>query len=307
MDLDLYWDRIGVERPLRADLAALRAIHRAHLLAIPYENLDVQLARPVTTAVPAIFEKLVARGRGGWCYEMNGLLGWALSEMGFRVTRSAGAVMREVRGDAAVGNHLVLRIDLDEGVYLADAGFGDGPIDPIRVTPGAFTSHGFGYALERVDGEWWRLRNDPSGGAASFDFNLAEADESVLAERCSVLQTSPESSFVQNLVVQRYTAAQRSTPGSTPGSAPRNTLRSTPRGMQERTTGAENRTGFTALRGRVLRHITPGGSTERLLGSAEELVATLGAEFALDVPEAAVLWPRIVERHEQLFPADGNG
>ena len=303
MDLARYCDRIGVERPHHADLAALRTIHRAHLLAIPYENLDVQLARPLTTAVPATFEKLVVRRRGGWCYEMNGLLGWALSELGFRVTRSAGAVMREVRGDAAVGNHLVLRVDLDEGVYLADAGFGDGPIDPIRVTPGAFTSHGFGYALERVDGEWWRLRNDPSGGAASFDFNLAEADESALAERCSVLQTSPESSFVQNLVVQRYTASQRSTPGS----APRNTPRSTPRGMQERTTGAENRTGFTVLRGRVLRHITPGGSTERLLGSAEELVATLRAEFALDVPEAAVLWPRIVERHKQLFPADGNG
>ena len=82
-------------------------------------------------------EKIVTRRRGGWCYEMNGTLGWALGELGFRVTRGTGAVVRALKGEAAVGNHLVLRVDVPEGAYLADVGFGDGPRDPIRVVPGA--------------------------------------------------------------------------------------------------------------------------------------------------------------------------
>jgi N-hydroxyarylamine O-acetyltransferase len=72
MDLQAYFDRIGFAGPARPDLATLRAIHRAHLLAVPYENLDVQLGRPVTLDPAHAFDKIVRRRRGGWCYEMKG-------------------------------------------------------------------------------------------------------------------------------------------------------------------------------------------------------------------------------------------
>ena len=110
MDIDAYLARIDLSWPLPPTLETLTVVHRAHLRAIPYENLDVQLGRPVTIERPAIFEKIVSRHRGGWCYEMNGLLGWALGELGFRVTRVAGAVMREAMVDAFIGNHLVLKV-----------------------------------------------------------------------------------------------------------------------------------------------------------------------------------------------------
>lgn len=264
--VDRYLARIGLARPARADLAALAAIHRAHLLAIPYENLDVQLRRPLTLDPVATFDKIVGRARGGWCYEMNGLLGWALGQLGFRVTRCAGAVSRQERGASAVGNHLVLKVDLDDGMYLADVGFGDGPIDPIRIAPGDFTSHGFPFTLARADDDWWRLHNRVQGGDQTFDFTLHEADESVLAAQCHRLQTWAESSFVQNLVAQHHT-----------------------------------REGVTTLRGRVLRRTTPAGRTELLLDTAAELVAALKSEFGLDVPEAAGLWPAIVARHEEVM------
>ena len=83
MRVDQYLARIGVTAPIRPDLETLRAIHRAHLLAISYENFDVLFNRPVTINIPAIYEKIVENRRGGWCYEMNGLLGWALQELGF--------------------------------------------------------------------------------------------------------------------------------------------------------------------------------------------------------------------------------
>ena len=94
MDVEAYLDRIGLgERP-PATLAGLTTLHRAHLRAIPYENLDVQLGRPLTLAQAPMLEKVIGRRRGGWCYEMNGTLGWALAELGFDVRRATGAVKR---------------------------------------------------------------------------------------------------------------------------------------------------------------------------------------------------------------------
>ena len=266
MNIDRYLARIGLDRRPPPTLEGLRTIHRAHLLAIPYENLDVQLGRPVTIEIEPIYEKIVEQGRGGWCYEMNGSLGWALKELGFNVTRATGAVVRSVKGEAVVGNHLVLRVDLPEGLYLADVGFGDGPRDPIPLKVGAFESAGFHFGLSRVDDPWWRFSNDPRGGAPNFDFNLAPADEAVLAAQCKFLQTAPISPFVQNLVAQRHLPD-----------------------------------GLAILRGRTLRRLTRSETKERTIESADDLLATLKAVFGLDVPEVAGLWPRIVARHDEVM------
>ena len=266
MQVSAYLDRIGVSQPVTTDLNGLRILHRAHLVGIPYENLDVQLGRPVTIELPPTYEKIVENHRGGWCYEMNGLFGWALRELGFDVSRGAGGVMREAMGDFSVGNHLVLHVRLPEGDYLADVGFGDGPIDPFRVAPGEFSDGRFQFALSQPDADWWRLHNRAAGGAKSFDFRLLPADEGLLSEKCRFLQASEASPFVQNLVCQRHT-----------------------------------QDGITMLRGRVLRKVTSQTSEERLLENADDLLMTLKTEFDLDVPEAASLWPKILARHAALF------
>ncbi len=266
MNVHAYLARIGLTERPEPNLSGLRALHRAHLTAIPYENLDVQLGRTVTTSPDAAVVKVVERRRGGWCYEMNGTFGWALKELGFDVTRATGAVMREAMGDAAEGNHLVLKVALAEGTYLADVGFGDGPRDPIRVTPGAFQSAGFEFGLNRIDDRWWRLTNHPHGAAKSFDFNIEPADEALLAAKCTFLQTSPQSPFVQNLVAQRHVAD-----------------------------------GLSILRGKVLRKVRPDAVEETMIESANELVSVLRGGFDLDVPEAALLWPKICARHEELL------
>ncbi|MDE2182139.1 MAG: arylamine N-acetyltransferase [Alphaproteobacteria bacterium] len=263
MTVGKYLKRIAYDGPLGTDLATLRALHQAHLRAIPYENLDVQLGNPVTIAVPAIYEKIVERGRGGWCFEMNGLFGWALGELGFSVTRSAAGVMREALGQNAVGNHLVLKVELDEGLYMGDVGFGDGPLEPIRITEGAFLSQGFTFNLSLIEGGWWRLRNHEGGGAASFDFDLAPADESLLETKCAWLQTAPQSLFVQNAVVQRHVED-----------------------------------GLWILRGRVLRHLRPADRTDYLIADEGEYRDALRRFFDLDLPEATQLWPKICARHD---------
>lgn len=266
MDIDAYLARIGLQARPPATLAGLKAVHRAHLLAIPYENLDVQLRRPVTIERPAIYKKIVEQGRGGWCYEMNGMLGWALAELGFHVTRATGSVMREMFGDATNGNHLVLRVELPEGIYLADVGFGDGPRDPVPVATGAFRSEGFEFNMHRVDSQWWRLHSHSLGAAPSFDFDLSPADESKLAAQCDTLQSDPQSHFRLNLFCFRHT----------PG-------------------------GVTSLRGRVLRKVTPNGYEERVLADADDLMDALVNHIGVNLPEARTLWPAVVARHEEVM------
>jgi len=268
MDLQAYFDRIGFSGEARPDAATLGALHRAHLLAIAYENLDVQFGRPLTTDPAEAFEKIVRRRRGGWCYEMNGLFGAVLTAIGFRVTRLAGGVRRDLMGEDVVGNHLVLKVDLDEP-WIADVGFGDGTLDPFPLREGPIRAGGFDYRLEKLSDGWWRFHNHAFGGAPSFDFTEEPADPALLAARCAHLQTAPDSPFVLNATAQRHREGE-----------------------------------ILILRGRSLRHVRPDGFDERLIDSADELEAVLMEDFDLAVPDVAALWPRIVARHAALVAAE---
>ena len=197
MDLAAYLNRVGHAGPVRADLETLRALHRAHGLAIPYENFDVQLKRLITTDPAAAFEKLVTRKRGGWCYEMNGTFGLVLEAIGFKVTRLAG-------DGAEPASHLVLTVDLDGETYVADVGFADGPIEPYPLVEGPFSQGGFDYRVEFLEGGRWQLHNHKFGAVPGF--SAVGPDEGAMAERCQYLQTSPESAFVQNTTVFRRNA-----------------------------------------------------------------------------------------------------
>jgi N-hydroxyarylamine O-acetyltransferase len=268
MDLQAYLDRIGVAGTVRPDLATLRVMHRGHALSVSYENLDVQLRRPLTTDPSEAFEKIVRRRRGGWCYEMNGLLGAALEAVGFGVTRLAGAAHRAVRGDDMVGNHLVLLVQVNGQPWIADVGFGDGPRDPFPLREGPVVSDGYAYRLERLDADWWRFHNHPLGGAPSFDFTTRPADPDRIDHVCRDLQTSPASIFVMTVIAQRHTPDE-----------------------------------IRLLRGRALRRVRGTVKTDELIDSPEALVEVLRREFELDVPEAAGLWDNVCARHDQLFAA----
>ena len=126
------WIAIGLDGSVRPDSRRLKAIHRAHQYAIPFENLDVQLGRPVVLDLEANYNKIVCQRRGGWCYEMNGVMGWALKQIGFEVMRMSAGVMRVRAGDAGLGNHLCLLVYLDER-YLVDVGFGGSLAEPLPL------------------------------------------------------------------------------------------------------------------------------------------------------------------------------
>lgn len=265
MELRSYLDRIHFEGDPSVDAETLRRVHHLHLLNITYENLSVQLGDPVGLDVEPTYRKIVEGRRGGWCYEMNGLLAWALEGIGFDVTRMCAGVLRSERGERAVGNHLVLAVHLDDAPWLVDVGFGDGLREPVPLREGPIIQSGLQYSLDRLPDGFWRLTNHEHGGARDFDFRFEPADEAQLASVCQWLQTSDESGFVLNLVCQRFE----------------------PDAIQ-------------VLRGRVRRTVTAAGKTEWTLDSADSLQAELADVFDIDV-DVRHLWPRIVQRHEEVF------
>jgi N-hydroxyarylamine O-acetyltransferase len=265
VDLTNYLTRIGYEGGVKPDLECLTRIHRCHALSVPYENLDVQLERPMDLNVERIFEKIVTRKRGGWCYEQNGLLGWALSEIGFDVTRCTGAVDRRDFGDEKIGNHLVLHVQLD-GSYLCDLGIGDGIRVPITLQAGLHQQGELEFRLEILDDGFWRFHNHSLASPATFDFKTGVADEALFEAKNQFLQTSQESGFVQNLCCLKM-----------------------------------HDTSVTCLTGQVLSHITQNGETKTLITTATDLVETLAEVFGIEEPEAARIWPKVQARHKALF------
>jgi N-hydroxyarylamine O-acetyltransferase len=125
LDLDAYFKRIGYCGPGTATLDTLQALCRLHPAAIPFENLDPLMRRPVSLDIGAVVDKLVHQRRGGYCYEQNTLYEAVLRALGFSVATLAGRVQWNVPpGRVGPRYHMVVRIDLPEGVYVADTGFG---------------------------------------------------------------------------------------------------------------------------------------------------------------------------------------
>ncbi len=265
MRLADYLARIEYQGQPKANLECLSAIHRQHLLHIPYENLDVQLGRPLDLEIERIFDKLVHRRRGGWCYEMNGLLGWALAEIGFDVMRMAGGVMRSVEGDETLGNHLVLAVQLDR-TYIADVGLGNGLIEPAPLEPGPITQEFRECSFEEIEGGFWRFHNFPGAMPLDFDFRYEAADESLLADSCKQLQSDPNSHFIQNLLCMRL-----------------------------------HPEGARFMVGKVLFTFSGLESAKSVLDSEAELDRTLSEVFGLHDLPVEELWPRVVLRHAELF------
>ncbi len=162
LDLDAYLRRIGYSGPARASGKTLAALHRAHLAAIPFENLDLMLGRGVKVDLESIQEKLVYTKRGGYCYEHGQLFGAALERLGFSVERLLARVGPDGE-PTRPRTHLTLRVRAGAGSWLTDVGFGSSPPAPLSLsrlrTRGPQELDGWVYdVLPVADDGTWKLR-----------------------------------------------------------------------------------------------------------------------------------------------------
>ena len=139
-DLGAYLARIGCTGGAnrRPDLATLQDLALLHPCAIPFENLNPVLRRPVRLDIASIQDKLVRGGRGGWCFEHNLLLGTALMALGYDVKGLSARVVWNVPAGVIRGrSHMVLHVTLGGFAYIVDAGFGGStPTAPLKLVIG---------------------------------------------------------------------------------------------------------------------------------------------------------------------------
>lgn len=213
IDLGRYCARIGYRGPLDGSLDTLANLIEHHLAAIPFENIDVLLARPVDISAAAIEGKLVGRGRGGYCFEHNRLFKRVLVTLGFEVENLAARVLwgRHESDPPRPRTHMALRAIVEGEPWLVDVGFGGSvPVRPLRFaeTGPQPTPHET-FRLERQcggvivalqAGEVWRALYELS------EAPLLDVDYEPLNWYTSAHPASP---FKQHLMVARVTPEAR--------------------------------------------------------------------------------------------------
>ena len=262
MDFERYYRRLGIDRP-SPDVAGLRRLQSAQMNAVAFENIDPLLGIVPNVSLEGIFDKIVERGRGGYCFELNTLFGAALREAGFDAKR----VMARVRNGAPQGanrSHLAWIVSVDGEEWLADTGFGgSGTSIPLplasREVQQAPTGR-YRFTEDATAGELVLERETPDGWYSLFGFDRVPVRDADIEAANFVTARWEKAPFPSNLMLSRHT--------------------------QE---------GRVSLLNTALRTESADGVTKRTIGSPEEMQAVLAGDFALpvDAPLAADIWRRL--------------
>ncbi len=252
--LESYFACIGYSGPATATLDTLTALHALHPAAIAFENLDTLMGRPVSLQVGAVAAKLLAAGRGGYCYEHNTLFLAVLRALGISVRSVAARVLWGLpAGQTPPRTHMLLCVRLPEGEYLADVGFGRLTLNaPLRLEPHLEqpTTHGLYRLLPRGD-EFEMQASLDGTWRALYQLSLQEqvaADWDVVNWYTA---THPDSIFVKSLIVTRSAGDAR----------------------------------YALLDDRFRIYRADGAVEQRMMDTPEELAELLQNEFAIRLPQ----------------------
>lgn len=276
-DLQAYVRRLGIEaEPPSVD--ALARLHRAQLERIPYETTWIHLDERWSVDRAASVDRVAHRGRGGYCFHVNGAFSVLLQALGYDVTLHAGGVYGpDGPTPESIENHLVLLVHglpddtCPDGTWYLDAGLGDAIHGPLPLAAGTYREGPFEFGLRPSapgDVGDWELRHHHLGSFPGMVFEREPTTIDRFAARNVVLSTSPESVFVKTLTVQRRDAD-----------------------------------GVDIVRGQVLSRVAETATDVRTLETQAEWFEALADVFGLtldDVDAAARsrLWQRVHDTHE---------
>lgn len=201
MDIDAYLDRLGISGRVEPDLDNLERLQRAHLTAVPFENLDVFARREVRTDDSWSVTKVVESRRGGWCFELNGAFAALLDALGYRVDRLAATVLSS--RTTGIPTHLTLLVTLDRP-YLVDVGFGDSFIRPLPLDSAGPHDGGsgvYGFVFDGDSATLVALGNGEEVGQYRFDFTPRSPSD--FEEASNLLRTKPGLQWTQSRFATR--------------------------------------------------------------------------------------------------------
>lgn len=212
LDFKAYLERINYDGPLTPTADTLRSLQLTHLFAVPFENLSIHSKEPIVLEDSYLFEKIVVRRRGGFCYELNGLFAWLLRALGYDVVMLSAAVADAKGGFGPDFDHMTLMVTCNER-WLTDVGFGDSFREPLPLDERRIQIQGkcayrlehdndYFVLLQRCEGEEWKPQ---------YRFTSRPFQYSDFAEMCLYHQTSPESHFTRARICSLATPLGRIT------------------------------------------------------------------------------------------------
>lgn len=211
LNVPSYLRRINYAGPAAPTPETLREIHRAHLFAVPFENLDIHLGRKIVCDDDSFLQKIVNERRGGFCYELNGAFASLLRAIGFQVTLLSARVARSDGGNSPEFDHLTLRVGLDEP-WLVDVGFGDSFLEPLRLKAMVEQPQiGRIYRLKDVEGAFGLEVMAEDKWKREYSFTLQPRQLSEFSDMCHYHQTSRKSHFTRKRICSRPTPEGRIT------------------------------------------------------------------------------------------------
>jgi N-hydroxyarylamine O-acetyltransferase len=245
LNVSAYLDRINYAGSREPSADTLRALHRAHMLSVPFENLDIHIGRPILCDEDAFLHKIINQRRGGFCYELNGAFAAILRALGFDVTLLSARVANPDGSYGHEFDHLALRVDLPaapRASWLADVGFGDSFLEPLLLQPNVEQSQSSrAYRLSTSAGKT-RIEKESEGESESesgkrsvfylevmttdkpeeeslpaakwkrlYSFTLQPRSLIDFAPMCRYHQTSPESHFTRQRIATLATPEGRIT------------------------------------------------------------------------------------------------
>lgn len=273
MDTLTYLRRLN-EAPLislstiKPTLEMLRMLHEAHLVSVPFENLDIHCGLSLRLEEEILFQKIIGRRRGGICYELNALFARLLRELGYRVSFLAAGIAKEDGTFGPEYGHLALLVRLKEGEWLADVGFSSSFRKPLHLEAGKVQmQRECVYRLVRDGADWVLQQHEKGTWRPLYRFNLHPCELRDFSQMCHHQQTSPDSYFTQKRLCTRATA-----------------------------------TGRITLCERQFISSTHGKREERIIASDDEYIETLARNFGIVLPSSAQLrweWQQpIYEPHQ---------
>lgn len=206
-----YLSRIHFEGNPSLSAESLHALQLAHMRTVPFENLDISLGRAIKLDIESLWDKIIVRKRGGFCYELNGMFAWLLKKIGFEVTYLNARVYSKKKDAFGIDfDHLALLVGVpgDPVQWLADVGFGDSFTEPLKMETSDWQDQGLhSYRVEPFQ-NGYQVWQKEAGGKTDRQYYFDLASHSFPFEyeaACVYHQTSPNSSFTKNRIISRAT------------------------------------------------------------------------------------------------------
>lgn len=213
MNKETYLERIGLSgSDLTNDLESLRRLQHAHLLSVPFENLDIHWKRHIVPDIDRFYSKIVGERRGGFCYELNGLFNELLKALGFQ-TRLISARVSKGGTPGREYDHAAIIVTLGDDEYLVDVGFGDFTTGPLRFVVDEVQSDAAGeFMLRRYDDEYFEVAKlGDETWNSEYVFKDIPRELNEFSEMCDFQQYSPESHFTKGKLCSVLTVDGRKT------------------------------------------------------------------------------------------------